>query len=252
MKHSLQVLIGLSVLVLAIAFAVHLTMTKPVKEVVVHGLDKSADVFTNTFHYGVDRFSDVITNVCEMVFRSVQPRVSVTASSCVYDASPIAELAVLKRNIREFVIYSRTDYYSTKRIVAEQTFVAKVGFDLAARFAVTYDPSNQVVVITMPNPKVLSLEGVTAAPTYDLEEQGVINWLTPEDGQQIAVMLKDQARKSADSALAVGDAKEMLATRFHDLFQAFQVKVVVVFPGQTNVMENGFRLPGNSREVPEP
>ena len=43
------------------------------------------------------------------------------------------------------------------------------------------------------------------------------------------IQLKDKARNSADAALAVGDAKQMIETRFRDLFQAFNMKVVVVF-----------------------
>jgi hypothetical protein len=86
-----------------------------------------------------------------------------------------------------------------------------------------------VVTIRLPEPQVLSLEASNPAPKYFLVESGVINKVTTEDHQQILMMLKEQARHSAESTLAIGDAKRMIATRFHDLFEAFDVKVVVLF-----------------------
>ena len=136
---------------------------------------------------------------------------------------------MLQRNIREIVDYKKTDLHSTKRIIAEQAFVAKIGFDLAAKFSASYDPSNRVVTIVLPEPKILSLETVNPEANYYLEEDGYLNWLTTADHQQILIQLKEKARNGADSVLAVGDAKQMIETRFHDLFRAFDVKVVVLF-----------------------
>ena len=229
MNRILSFFIGLSLLALAIGFVIYLNMTRPVEKgaeaagaFVTHGVDRAADLGK----YGMSRAADA--------FKSIfQSQVNVTASSTVCDATPIAELAVLKRNIREIVDYSRTDLGSNKRIIAEQTFVAKIGFDLAAKFSATYDASNQMVTIVLPEPKVLSLESSNPAPKYYLVESGVINKITTEDHQQILMQLKQEARTSAEAALAIGDAKRMIETRFQDLFQAFDVKVIVLFsPGQ--------------------
>jgi hypothetical protein len=95
-----------------------------------------------------------------------------------------------------------------------------------------------VVTIVLPEPKILSLETVNPEANYYLEEDGYLNWLTTADHQQILIQLKEKARKSADSTLAVGDAKRMIETRFHDLFRAFDVKVVVLFsPTQLQTKE---------------
>jgi Protein of unknown function (DUF4230) len=234
MNRGLQILIGLSILVLAVAFAVHLTFSNPVKETARTGIQSVKEV---TIH-GIDRFADVITNCFAEVFHS---QVNISSSTTICDATPIAELAVLKRNIREIVVYSNITYYGygAKRIVADQTFTAKIGFDLAAHFSATFDPSNNVVTISLPNPKVLSLEPVDAAPTYYAEDSSVLNRLTTADYQIVLVRLKNQAAQSAESVLAVGDAKQMIETRFHDLFQAFGVNVRVEFQmEQTNLMRS--------------
>ena len=229
MSRGLQILIGLSLLVLAVASSVYLIFVRPVEKAIQAG--------ERTAIHGIDKSTEVLGKIPGIIAKVFQSRVNISTSATICDATPIAELAVLQRNIREVIDYQNTDYYSTKRIVAEQTFVAKIGFDLQARFSATFDPSNNLVTISLPNPKVLSLEPSNPAPKYYVEDSGVINWLTTEDHQQILIALKEQAAHDAESALAVGDAKQMIETRFQDLFQAFKVNVKVEFPeGQTNIL----------------
>ncbi len=225
MNKILSFFIGLSLLALTIGLILYLNVTRPAQKgvesagsFVSHGMAKVAELGK----HGMDKVAEAFTAI-------FQSQVNVVASSTVCDATPIAELAVLQRNIREIVDYSKTDLGSNKRIIAEQTFVAKIGFDLAAKFSASYDASNQVVTIMLPEPKILSLESSNPAPNYYLAEDGVINRITKEDHQQILMQLKAQARRSAESTLAIGDAKQMIETRFQDLFRAFNVKVVVLF-----------------------
>jgi hypothetical protein len=225
MNKILSFFIGLSLLALVIGVVIYLNMARPVQKgfeaagaFATHGVDKVAELGK----YGMGRAAEAFTAI-------FQSQVNVVASSTVCDATPIAELAVLQRNVREIVDYSKTDLGSNKRIIAEQTFVAKIGFDLAAKFSATYDASNQVVTILLPEPKILSLESSNPAPTYYLVEGGVINPITAADHQQVLMQLKAQARKSAEAALAIGDARKVIETRFQDLFRVFNVKVVVLF-----------------------
>lgn len=221
MNKTLSIFIGIALLIVAAALAFHLALVRPVTRVAEKTIEAPGKIVDRAFDFGKQGIG---------VFKTIfQSQVSVVSSTTVCDATPIAELAVLQRNIREIVDYRKTDLYSTKRIIADQTFVAKIGFDLAARFSATYDPSNQVVTIVLPEPRILSLETVNPEANYYLEESGYINKLTTADHQQLLIQLKDKARNSADAALAVGDAKQMIETRFRDLFQAFNMKVVVVF-----------------------
>lgn len=236
MNKILSFFIGLSLLILTIGLICYLTFLRPVEngvgaagDLARHGVDKAAELGK----YGMNKAAEAFTAI-------FQSQVNVVASSTVCDATPIAELAVLKRNIREIVDYSNTDLGSNKRIIAEQTFVAKIGFDLAAKFSATYDASNQTVTILLPEPKVLSLESSNPAPTYYLAEDGVINHINTADHQQLLMQLKNQARKSAEATLAVGDAKQMIATRFQDLFRAFNVKVKVSFTSDSPMLNGPF------------
>ncbi|HZI32631.1 MAG TPA: DUF4230 domain-containing protein [Candidatus Binatia bacterium] len=245
MNKILSVFIGLSLLALTVGLVIYLNTVRPVEKgaaaagkFVSQSVDKAAELGK----HGIDRAADAF----KAIFQS---QVNITASSTVCDATPIAELAVLRRNIREIVDYSRTDLGSNKRIIAEQTFVAKIGFDLAAKFSATYDVSNHVITVLLPEPKVLSLESSNPAPRYYLVESGVINKIATDDYQQILMQLKEQARHSADAALAIGDAKRMIETRFQDLFQPFNVKVVVLFSSDHPMLHNQPAVDaGNSRK----
>lgn len=129
MNKILSFFIGLSILALIIGVVVYLNVTRPAEQGVAsvgtfasHGVDKVAELGK----HGIDRVSAAFSAI-------FQSQVNVVASSTVCDATPIAELAVLQRNVREIVDYSKTDLGSNKRIIAEQTFVAKIGFDLTAK-----------------------------------------------------------------------------------------------------------------------
>jgi hypothetical protein len=231
MNKILSFFIGLSLLALTIGFAIYLNIARPMEKGVEaagdatrHGIDAVA----HAGKYGIDRVADAF----KAIFHS---QVNVVASSTVCDATPIAELAVLRRNIREIVDYTRTDLGSSKHIIAEQTFVAKIGFDLSAKFSAVYNPSNRVITIVLPEPKVLSLETANPAPKYYLVENGVINKVSTDDYQQILLQLKQEARTSAEATLAIGDAKQMIATRFNDLFQPFDVKTVILFGSNQSI-----------------
>ena len=221
MNKTLSIFIGIGMLIVAAAIAIHLAVVRPVTVVAEKAVEAPGKIVDRVFDFGkhgIEAFKAIF-----------QSQVNVVSSTTVCDATPIAELAVLQRNIREIIDYKRTDLHSTKRIIADQTFVAKIGFDLAARFSASYDPSNRVVTIVLPKPKILSLETVNPEANYYLEEDGYLNWLTTADHQLILIQLKEKARNSAESTLAVGDAKRMIETRFRDLFRAFDVKVIVLF-----------------------
>jgi len=230
MHKTLSIFIGIALLIVVAAIAIHLAVVRPVTVVAEKAVEAPGKAVEQVFDFGkhgIDAFKAVF-----------QSQVNVVSSTTVCDATPIAELAVLQRNFREIVDYKKTDLHSTKRIIADQMFVAKIGFDLAARFSASYDPSNRVVTVILPEPKILSLETVNPEANYYLEEDGYLNKLTTGDHQRILIQLKEEARNSAESTLAVGDAKRMIETRFHDLFRAFDVKVVVLFsPTQLQTKE---------------
>lgn len=229
MNKTLSIFIGIALLIVAAAIAVHLAVIRPVAAVAEKAVevpDKIAGRMFDFGKYGIDAFKAIF-----------QSQVNVVSTTTVCDATSIAELAVLKRNIREIIDYKKTDYASTKHIIAEQTFVAKIGFDLASKFSASYDSSKQTVTIILPEPKILSLEALNPAPVYYLDESGYINKISTGDHQQILIQLKDKALNSVDSTLAIGDAKQMIETRFLDLFRAFNVKVVVRFSSDKPIIK---------------
>lgn len=225
MSLTLSIFIGASLLIVAIAFAIRINVTKPLETGIKSATDVPVEIAETVADFGkhaIYRASDAFTAI-------FQSRINIVSSTTVCDATPIAELAVLQRNIREIINYQNTNFLSTKRIIAEQTFVAKIGFDLAARFSVSCDSSNKTIKIFLPEPKVLSLETFNPEAYHYLAEDGLINKLAPKDHQQILIQLKEKARKSVDSTLAVRDAKQLIETRFNDLFRDFNAKIIILF-----------------------
>jgi hypothetical protein len=225
-KNAFPILAGIALLIVAIGITVHLTITEPI--------EKAADVPVK-LGQGAANFTKYVMDKAAGAFTSIfQSQVHINSTTTVCDATPIAELAILKRNITTVVCYTNIGSYdSTKIIIAQQTFVAKIGFDLGSKSSASYDESNRVLTITLPPPKVLSLETV-APPIYYLDAGGLVNPVTDDDRNEVLRELKGQARVSADMALAVGDARQMLDTRFHDLFQSFGIKVIVNFSNNQN------------------
>ena len=205
-----------------------MTITEPVEKVAEAPV-KLGQTASDFGKFAMDK----VANAFSSIFQS-QVHININSSTTVCDATPIAELAILQRNISTVVCYTNIGSYdSTKIIIAQQTFVAKIGFDLGSKSSASYDASNRVLTITLPPPKVLSLE-TAAPPIYYLDQGGIINPVTDDDRNEVLRQLKGEARVSADTAVAVGDARQMLDTRFHDLFQSFGIKVVVNFSNSQN------------------
>lgn len=225
MNKILSFFVGLSLLALAVGLVIYLTVIRPAQK----GVEAAGSFLSQGVAQTVALGKHGMDRVAAAFVAVFQSQVTVVASATVCDATPVAELAILQRNIRELVDYSKTDLGSHKRLLAEQTFVAKVGFDLTSKFSASYDASHRVVTLRLPEPRILSLESSHPAPTYYLAEDGMLNKITAEDHRQILMELKRQALRSADSTLAIGDAKQMIETRFADLFRAFDVRVIVLF-----------------------
>lgn len=235
MTLTLSVFIGVSLLIVAIAIAIRINITGPAEKTVGKAVDvpvKVAETAADFGKHAIDRASEAFVAI-------FQSKINVVSSATVCDATSIAELALLQGSVREIIDYSDTKLGSTKRIIAEQHFIAKIGFDLQAKFSVSCDALSRTITFSLPEPKILSLETSNPAAHLYLNESGWINKLNPEDHQRILIQLKNQARQSVDATLAIKDAKQLMETRLNDLFQSFDARVVVLFPTeQTKVLQN--------------
>lgn len=236
MTLTISIFIGISLLIVAIGIGYYLFMKA--NEPLIKAVEGTVEVPVRIAETAADFGKHAIDRATDAFKAVFQSRIDVVSSTTVCDATPIAELAVLKRNVREIIDYSHTEYKSTKRIIAEQTFVAKIGFDLGARFSMSCDPQTKTIRFFLPEPKILSLETENPGAHHYLAEDGWVNKLTHKDHQNILTQLKEQARKSVDSTLAIGDTKQLIETRFNDLFRDLEANVVVLFsPQQPKIAE---------------
>ncbi|MFZ6009535.1 MAG: DUF4230 domain-containing protein [Bacteroidota bacterium] len=131
------------------------------------------------------------------------PEITVNNTVIVQQQTPVLELATLSQRFQHHYQWTNTWMRSTKEITITGSFEAKAGFDLKEKFAITiYDDH---AVITLPEPKLLSLE-----PAGDIsfkDENGIWNWVNQDDRTQAVNAFQKDARRYASQAQFIQDAK---------------------------------------------
>ena len=116
------------------------------------------------------------------------------------EVKPIAELSFAKIRVRSIMKYEKTDWGSTKMMVADQAFDIRIGWSSQdnLKMRITTDPEGKRVQILVPPPHMLSISPVESTPVILAREDGLINKLTPEDGIELTRRLQQEAIRSAD------------------------------------------------------
>lgn len=124
--------------------------------------------------------------------------------------SSIAELAT--REIKDTKAISRnlqTKIWgfsvSETAIEVSATSYIKVGFDLNKMFDLAVDKQNKFVVVTLPNPEILSLE---VYPRYDKLSVGWLSKLNPDDLNKDMKLLADAFHNDARKSDVFDNAKQ--------------------------------------------
>jgi hypothetical protein len=131
------------------------------------------------------------------------PEVTVNNTIVLQQQTSILELATLSQTFRHEYEWINTWMGSTKKISITGTFEGKAGFDLQKKFSIVINEDKAVV--TLPEPQLLSVE-----PKGDLkfaDENGVWNWVRLEDRTKAVNAFNTDARKFAEKALFLTDAK---------------------------------------------
>src|SRR5690606_13373019 len=110
--------------------------------------------------------------------------------------------ALTAQSFRHEYDWTNTWMGSTKRITIKGSFEAKAGFDLDKNFQVDIDDDKAVVTIS--EPVLLSI-----TPQSDLsfaDEQGLWNWVSPEDRTKAINAFNADARRYAQDADFIAQA----------------------------------------------
>lgn len=151
------------------------------------------------------------------------PEVKVNNTIVLNQQTAAFELSVLQQDFEHRYVWQNSWLGSTKKIFIAGTFSAKVGFDLHRKFSITLRDDTAYVVLA--EPRTLSVES-SGDITYR-DEQGVWNWVSVNDRTRATNAFIRDARRYADQAQFVQQAKAEMEKRLKDLLASYVGEVVI-------------------------
>ncbi|HEY3430616.1 MAG TPA: DUF4230 domain-containing protein, partial [Cyclobacteriaceae bacterium] len=145
------------------------------------------------------------------------PEITVNNTIVLNRQVPILEMAVLSQNFEHRYTWTNTWMGSTKQVFITGTFEAKAGFDLQEKFSINLE--NDTAYVFLPEPVILSVESQGDIKYRD--EQGIWNWVSPDDRTKATNAFILDARRYADQAEFVKDAKSKTESQLKTLLQPY-------------------------------
>lgn len=168
---------------------------------------------------------------------NLQPRITINNRTIVNEnASPVAELATLTKELKVKREFAHTWAGSSKRIKLSGTFLAKAGFDLRQDVKVDVGPDE--IVVQLPHAEMVGVEE-QRVDVLALEN-GLWNRISGADLQNELAQLPEMARKEALEIGLPGDAEQELQRQLNKRIHARQ-PIRLVF---TNPAPVGSPTPG--------
>lgn len=155
----------------------------------------------------------------------ITPEITVNNTVVLNQQTQLLELAVLSQNFEHRYTWTNTWMGSTKQVSISGTFEAKAGFDLKQKFKVLL--KNDTAYVTLPEPIILSVE--SQGDVVYRDENGIWNWINPDDRSKATNAFITDARRYADQAAFVQDTKVKMEERLHTLLQSHAKGVVIKY-----------------------
>ena len=153
------------------------------------------------------------------------PEIKVNNTVVLNQQTPTLELSVLSQNFEHRYTWENSWLRSTKKIFISGTFNAKVGFDLHEKFSITLRDNKAFV--SLPQPQTLSVESQGDIQYRD--ENGIWNWVDIEDRTRATNAFISDARRYANRASFVNDAKKVMEERLKVLLKSHSEEVVITY-----------------------
>jgi hypothetical protein len=158
------------------------------------------------------------------------PEVIVDKTVVLNQQTDVFELAVLSQNFDHRYRWTHSWLGSTKTIDIQGSFDAKVGFDLHQKFILTV--LDDQVMVSLNEPVVLSVE--SKGDIRYADENGIWNWVNTDDRTRATNTFITDARKYAEQALFVQDAKAKMEERLRTFFKPYGKDVKIRYTTSIN------------------
>jgi hypothetical protein len=136
----------------------------------------------------------------------LQPRVTINNRVYMEQSAPVAELALVSRQIAVDHEFTHTWAGSTKRVRLHGTYTAKAGFNL--RDNLTVDVREDTIVVQLPRAEILSLQQEKVEVLAF--EQGYWNRISAADLEKEIAAVPQLARDKAEAANLAEEAERTL------------------------------------------
>lgn len=153
------------------------------------------------------------------------PEITVNNTVVLQQQTPILELATVKQTFRHEYSWKNEWLGSAKSIKITGTLEAKAGFDLKKKLRI--DINDDDAVIYLPSPEILSVE---PSGEYKFEdEHGIWNWVSGDDRSKAITDFHRSARRFAEQAEFINDAKQKLEQQLSEIMQRHGKKAEFVY-----------------------
>ncbi len=203
MSRNLKLLIALIVIATAAAYVIFVTIPAKLARESYAGAKAIGEDLRKAFQF--------------------TPEVRVDNTVVLNQQTSVFELSVLQQNFEHRYTWENSWLRSTKKIFITGTFNAKVGFDLHQRFTVVL--RGDKAIVTLPRPRTLSVE--SAGDITYRDEQGIWNWVSVDDRTRATNAFIQDARRYANQAHFVEDAKAEMDKRLRVLLQPYVAEVEI-------------------------
>ncbi len=161
------------------------------------------------------------------------PQIKVNNTIVLNQQTSVLELSLISQNFQHRYVWVNSWLGSTKKIFITGTFQAKAGFDLHKKFSINL--RDERAMVTLPEPMVLSVESLGDIEYRD--EQGIWNWVNLDDRTKATNAFISDARKFADHAAFVGDAKSGMDRKLRELLKPYAQEVEISYTDPVRLRE---------------
>lgn len=153
------------------------------------------------------------------------PEITVNNTVVLNQQSEVLELALINQNFEHRYEWTNSWLGSTKKIFIAGSFDAKAGFDLHEKFTIRLEDG--IAYIILPEATILSVES-KGDITYR-DEQGIWNWLNMNDRTNATNAFITDARRAAEQAAFVKEARAKMELRIMDLLKPYAKEINIQY-----------------------
>lgn len=173
-------------------------------------INKVQEIPANTILSAYDSAKYIAKDISS--YLNFTPKISVDKVTVINKDTPILELSTLElRDVKHNYSWTNKWLGSEKTIEMNGSFDVKMGFDLNKEFTIDIDDNKKVALITVSEPKILSIE---LKKTNIDSQNGLINKINDENRNEVINSFISSARRDLNKTVYLEKTKKNLQNVF--------------------------------------